>query len=222
MAARCNRPLVDDDLIGANSRSTPSGFGRAGLHRLNIKVEHSFIGGHRIFHAHHKLHIESAKQLAVLVHCEGLKDMREVERLYLRGDFMGLHFRREPCDQIRWVLINSCWEIVRSDRKRSHVGAEGQHSSPLLACARATARRELDDHAGTVFFDAFFQARKLFWIGRGRFIVVANMRVADRSPGFKSFVCGFYLLLNRDGHRRIGGFGRNRSGYRDAEDAGVT
>ena len=83
MATCGNRPFIYGNLVGRDPGPAPCGVGCETVERFDIKIENLSIGGHRVFHTHHELHIERPPDGPALLHRDSLEDVAEVEGLDL-------------------------------------------------------------------------------------------------------------------------------------------
>ena len=221
MAARRYRPFVQDDLRGPDPGGAPWRIRtKQPMHSFDIIIKYIAVGGHGVFHPHDKLHIGAIPDLAPFPHVARCQDMGQIERLDLWLHPMRQHFRRQPIHQIRRVFIDPGREIVRPDRQRRHVGPQRQHTTPRLPCARSPPGGQLHDHAGAMRLHPLFQPGEPLGVRRGQARVIAHMGVDNAGPGLKRRMGAFNLFRDGDRHRRVVGFGWQRPGDGNADDAG--
>jgi hypothetical protein len=221
MAAGRHGPFVEDDLGGADPGTAPRRvMAEKALHRPHVVVEHVPVGGHGVPDAHHELDIGPRQDLPVVPHRARPEDVREVEGFDLGLDRVADHLGSEPVDEIGRVLVDPRREVVRAHRQARHVRLQRQHAAAFVPAAGAAPRRELEDHAGAMRLEALLEARETLGIAARPAFVVPDVAMGDRGARLEGRLGRLDLLGHRDGHRRVVGLGRQRSGDRDADDAG--
>jgi len=219
--AELQTPFIDFELVAADAGGGPGGVGHKVLEFVDKELEQLSPRRQSVWNAHDELHLAWPLEQAAVGERLRVVEHRDVEHLDLWLYIAGEHRACEVLHELRRILVDLLGEVYRAGRERRHIRLEVEHFPALALLAPASARRELDDHAGTVIRHALLHSAEQGRIGTRALVGIANVDVNDGSARFKGFVRRLDLLGggDRDGGRV--GLARDRPGDRNGDDCGL-
>jgi hypothetical protein len=218
MSAALQHPVVDVELEAPDARRRPGGTRQLVSQLIDQEVQQLLTHRQRIGNPKHELHVRRRFEHALLHQRLGVVQHRGIEDLDLGLHLVGQHVLGKVVDQLRRVLVDDGREIDRAGGERGHVRLQLDRRAALLRGPAASAGRELDDHAGTMFQDPRLHLAEQVDV-RARFALgIAHMDVHQARARFERCVRAFHLFGGLDRHGGVLRLARLAAGDRHGDD----